>query len=153
MQNLRPDGEGSTRDHAAAATLGSLSRVAGGPSRGQIRADRYYAVHLLGELKEPNAVPILLTLLNDQEVNYKVAWALGEIGGDAAVLGLVQALRDRSPDVRVIAIQAIEKLYARETLPHLRPLLNDHHRSHIGDPISVAEAAQSATAKLERSRK
>ena len=117
---------------------------------GQIAADRYYAVHLLGELKEPNSAPILLGLLNNQEVNYKVAWALGEIGGPAAVQGLLQALHDKSPDVRVIAIQALEKLNARETLPDLRPLLDDNERSHFGKLIPVAEAAQAAITKLER---
>jgi HEAT repeat protein len=120
--------------------------------QGQLRADRYYAVHLLGELREPNAVPVLLPPLKDHEVNYKVAWALGEIGGEAAVQGLVQALHDTSPDVRVIAIHAIEKLNARETLPDLRPLLNDHERSHLGNQVSVAEAAQAAIAKLEARR-
>jgi HEAT repeat protein len=28
--------------------------------QGQIDADRYYAVHLLGELKNPSAVPVLV---------------------------------------------------------------------------------------------
>src|SRR5712692_5414736 len=31
--------------------------------QGQIRADRYYAAHLLGDLKDPRAVPILVPLL------------------------------------------------------------------------------------------
>src|SRR5438552_3539654 len=33
--------------------------------QGQIRADRYYAAHLLGDLKDHRAVPILVPLLND----------------------------------------------------------------------------------------
>ena len=48
--------------------------------RGQITADRYYAVHLLGELKNPKAVPVLIALLRDEEVNYKVPWALVLLG-------------------------------------------------------------------------
>src|SRR5439155_21677562 len=36
---------------------------------GQIRADRYYAAHLLGDLKDPRAVAILVPLLKDSEVN------------------------------------------------------------------------------------
>ena len=32
---------------------------------GQIRQDRYYAAHLLGDLKDPRGVPILVSLLKD----------------------------------------------------------------------------------------
>ena len=83
-------------------------------------------------------------------MNYKVAWALGEIGGHAAVQGLVQALHDPNSDVRVIAIQSLQQLDARETLPELRPLLKDDERSHFGQLISVSEAAHSAITALER---
>ena len=39
----------------------------------QIQSDRYYAVHLLGELEDSRATPILIPLLQDTEINYKVA--------------------------------------------------------------------------------
>jgi hypothetical protein len=120
--------------------------------QGQIAADRYYAVHLLGELKDPKAVPLLVALLHDEQVNYKVAWALGEIGGKPAVEGLVDALRDKSPDVRVIAIEALGKLNAQESLPSLRSLLDDNERSHFGQLVSVADAARTAITKLENPR-
>jgi hypothetical protein len=65
-----------------------------GPSDGhtyslshQIQADRYYAVHLFGELKDRRAIPVLIPLLRDETLNYKVAWALGQIGGRAARSG------------------------------------------------------------------
>ena len=48
--------------------------------QGQIRADRYYAAHLLGDLKDPRAIPILVPLLKDLDVNYVVPWSLGQIG-------------------------------------------------------------------------
>jgi hypothetical protein len=41
----------------------------------QIAADRYYAAHLLGDLRDPRAVPILVTLLKDTEVTSIVPWA------------------------------------------------------------------------------
>src|SRR5439155_1079644 len=50
----------------------------------QIAADRYYAAHLLGDLRNPAAVPILIPLLQDKEVNDIVPWALGEIGDNRA---------------------------------------------------------------------
>jgi HEAT repeat protein len=53
--------------------------------RGQIRADRYYAAHLLGDLKDHGAVPILVPLLNDPDLNYIVPWSLGQIGDRSAV--------------------------------------------------------------------
>src|SRR2546425_8022547 len=37
----------------------------------QIRQDRYYSVHLLGELGDPGAVPLLVPFLKDPEINYK----------------------------------------------------------------------------------
>jgi HEAT repeat protein len=117
--------------------------------QGQITADRYYAVHLLGELKDPSAVPALVALLQDEQVNYKVAWALGEIGGEPAVRGLVEALDDKSPDVRVIAIESLGKLNAKETLPRLRQLLDDNERSHFGQLASVADTARAVIARLE----
>jgi len=60
----------------------------------QIKNDQYYAVHLLGELKDARAVPILVPFLEDKEINYKVAWALGEIGDKSAIPPLIGALDD-----------------------------------------------------------
>ena len=120
--------------------------------QGQIATDRYYAVHLLGELKEAGTISILAPLMNDPQVNYKVAWALGEIGGPAAIQLLVDALNDKDSDVRVIAIESLGKLGAKETLLSLRPLLNDDEKSHFGAQVSVAEAARAAIARLEAIR-
>ena len=49
-----------------------------------VRDDRYFAAHLLGDLKDPRAVPILIPLLRDTDVNYIVPWSLGEIGDKSA---------------------------------------------------------------------
>jgi len=51
----------------------------------QIRADRYYAAHVLGDLRDPRGVPILVDLLQDKEVSSIVPWALGQIGDKSAV--------------------------------------------------------------------
>ncbi len=114
----------------------------------QIRADRYYAIHLFGLLKDPRAVPILIPLLSDREVNYKVLWALGEIGDSRANQALIAALGDANPSIRVFAIQALEKLGAREALPSLRGLLNDYEKSRLGTPVTIAETARTAIIKL-----
>jgi hypothetical protein len=47
--------------------------------KSQIVADRYYAVHVLGELGDPAAIPVLERLRDDPEVGYKVPWALDQI--------------------------------------------------------------------------
>jgi hypothetical protein len=114
----------------------------------QIAADRYYAARLLGNLRDPQAVPILVSLLKDPEVNYVVPWALGEIGDKRGVGPLIDLLDDDSPSMRVLAIYALETLNAKEALPRLISLLDDQRLSNFGVQASVADAARAAIAKL-----
>ena len=116
--------------------------------QGQIRADRYYATHLLGDLKDPRAVPILVPLLKDPEVNYIVPWSLGQIGNRAAIQPLIGTLSDQNPSMRVLAVYALEELKATEALPRLRQLLGDNEKCNFGKLESVGQAAQAAVAKL-----
>jgi len=51
----------------------------------QITSDRYFAIHVLDELKDKRAVPILIPLLQDDQINYNAAWALGEIGDELTI--------------------------------------------------------------------
>ena len=115
----------------------------------QIRADRYYAAHLLGDLRDPRGVPILVRLLNDADVKTVVPWALAEIGDSSANQPLIDALSDEDPSFRVYVIGALEKLRAREALPRLRELQGDQEKSRLGNPITVGEAATRAIARLE----
>lgn len=122
----------------------------GRPSPGlQIRDDRYYAVHLFGDLGDSRAVPILVPLLKDQEVNSIVPWSLGEIGDKSAIPPLIETLADNSSDMRVLAIYALEKLKAKEAMPQLRALLDDEEKIHFDGLGTVAEAARAAIASLE----
>jgi hypothetical protein len=114
----------------------------------QIAADRYYAAHLLGDLRDPRAVPILVPLLNDKEVGSTVPWALGQIGDKRATGPLLDALDDESPAMRVLVIYALETLNASEALPRLISLLDDHRASNFGAQVTVADAARAAIAKL-----
>jgi HEAT repeat protein len=115
----------------------------------QIRADRYYAAHLLGDIKDRRGVPILVQLLRDEDVKFIVPWALSEIGDKEADGPLIDALNDSDPSFRVYVIQALEKLGAREALPKLRELLSDREMSRLGNPVSVSATAKAAIAKLE----
>lgn len=117
--------------------------------KAQIREDRYYAVHVFGDLKEPRAVPILIPLLKDDEVNYIVPWSLGEIGDKRAIPPLIGTLDDKSPSMRVLAIYGLVQLHAVQALPWLQTLLNDNDRSNFDGLVSVADAAREAITQLE----
>jgi HEAT repeat protein len=78
--------------------------------KSQIRADRYYAVHLLGLLRDPRAVELLVPLLADPDVNYKVPWALALIGDARARKALTAALGSPDAAVRDSAKEAIATL-------------------------------------------
>jgi HEAT repeat protein len=116
----------------------------------QIRSDRYYAVHVLGVLKDPRAVPVLIPLLADPDVNYNVPWALEQIGDRAAIQGLIVALHNPSADVSVYAAQGLGDLKAKEALPDLRMLVNDTERSHLDRMLTAGEAARLAIAAIEQ---
>ena len=116
----------------------------------QIRADRYYAAHLLGDLKDPRGVDLLIPLLNDEDVDYIAPWSLAEIGDGRAIGPLVAQTHRDDPSLRVLAIIALERLNAREALPRLRQLLQDNRRSNFGDRTTVAQAAERAIAILSR---
>jgi HEAT repeats len=79
------------------------------PAR-QIREDRYYAVHLFGDLKDVRAVPILVALLKDEDVKEVVPWSLAEIGDKSAIPPLKDALGDTSLTMRASVLRALEKL-------------------------------------------
>ena len=67
-------------------STGPGSLASGGIS--QVRSDRYFAALLLGELREKDAVPALITAMRDQSIHYRAAISLGEIGDTRAVPAL-----------------------------------------------------------------
>lgn len=136
-------------DRSENRTVHQISSVGTPSVPGQIRQDRYYAAHLLGDLKDPRAVPILVPLLTDPDVNYIVPWSLAQIGDQTAVAPLIQSLSDSDPNMRVLTIHALAELKATQALPRLRPLLNDNTKSTFDKFESVSHAAQSAIAELQ----
>lgn len=135
-------------DRSERRTVHEISSVGRPWVQGQIRQDRYYAAHLLGDLKDPRAIPILVPLLMDPDISYIVPWSLAQIGDKSAVPPLMTRLSDRDPSTRVLAIYALTELKATEALPKLRELLTDNERCNFDKLESVAHAAQSAIAKL-----
>src|SRR5262249_48884606 len=132
---------GILRDRSEKRQVHQISSVGLPWMQGQIREDRYYAAHLLGDLKDPRAIPILVPLLTDPDVNFIVPWSLGQIGDRAAITPLIGRLSDPDPNIRVLAIHALVDLKATAALPRLRQLLADNTRSNFDKLESVAEAA------------
>jgi HEAT repeat protein len=114
----------------------------------QVTADRYYAAHLLGDLRDPRGTHLLLPLLNDPDTQSIVPWSLGQIGDKRAIPPLVAALDNDDPSNRVLVIYALQTLDAKEAIPRLTMLLDDHRNSRFGNLVTVSEAAKAAIAKL-----
>jgi carboxypeptidase family protein/HEAT repeat protein len=115
----------------------------------QVAADRYYAAHLLGDLRDPLGVDLLVPLLDDPETQSIVPWSLAQIGDRRAIPSLIAALDKDDPSMRVLVIYALETLHATEAVPRLRVLVNDDRKSRFGALVSVSEAAKAAIARLQ----
>jgi hypothetical protein len=115
----------------------------------QVAADRYYAAHLLGDLRDPRGVALLVPLLDDPETRSIVPWSLGQIGDKGAIPPLIAALDNDDPSNRVLVIYALEALHAKEAVPRLLTLVNDDRKSRFGALVTVSEAAKAAIAKLQ----
>jgi HEAT repeats len=115
----------------------------------QVAADRYYAAHLLGDLRDSRGLALLVPLLDDAETRSIVPWSLGQIGDKRAISPLIAALDNDDPSQRVLVIYALEALRAREAVPRLLTLLNDDRKSRFGALVTVSEAARAAIAKLQ----
>ena len=114
----------------------------------EIRQDRYYAAHLLGDLKQPRAVPILIPLLKDRDVQDIVPWSLAQIGDHDAVAPLIETLNNPYPVMRWLAIDALATLNAKEALPQIRALLTDDARIHFDGGGLVSSKAKEAIEEL-----
>jgi HEAT repeat protein len=136
-------------DHSAEREIHRISSAGTLWVQGQIMEDRYYAAHLLGDLQDVRALPILTPLLTDPDVHDIVPWSLGQIASPSAIQALIGSTSDRDASMRVLAIYALAELKATEALPRLRELLGDDARSNFGRLESVSEAAQAAIAKLQ----
>jgi HEAT repeat protein len=144
-------------DRSTDRVLGTGQPIYVGPERSpgnlaaQIHADRYYAVHLLGELRDRRAVNALIPLLDDSEINYKVAWALGKIGDARAIPPLIATLKNKDASVRTAAIGGLVELKAKSALPAIESLERDETYPNAGDYITVGDTARKAAETL-RSR-
>jgi len=102
---------------------------------------QWEAIKALGEGRSADAASVLIQVLQENEdwaVRRLTTWALGQIGGDQAVLALIQALEDEDADVRQGAVFALSKVGGRRAAD---ALLEVFDRGEDGDVLdSVIEA-------------
>jgi len=92
---------------------------------GQIKADRYYAAFLLGELGNKQAVPALIKALKVETINYRAAISLGEIGDKSAIPAL-RTMANDFPKERLWAGYGLAALGEQEGFDILREIaIND----------------------------
>lgn len=93
-------------NHPSQASLGELRRRAGDPTEPEQR--RAQAIRTLGRARDHAAVDLLLTLAREGQMASDAILALGHVGSDAAVRGLVDLLRHaESPDDQEEIVSAL----------------------------------------------
>jgi hypothetical protein len=88
---------------------------------------RRYLALVLGHTRDREALPLLLTALEDPDAETRIyaLWALGAIGDPRALAPLEAALAESDPGVRKTAAFALGELGLPEALPALRRALDD----------------------------
>ena len=103
---------------------------------------RMHAAKALGRIRDPEAVPVLMPLLQDKvkAVREEVSGALAAIGG-VAVLALIQALQHDEWLVRLHAVEALGKLKSSDAVePLLQALFNDRDSAIREDVVRALGA-------------
>lgn len=98
---------------------------------------RMHAAKALGRIREPESVPPLIPLLQDnvKAVREEVSGALASIG-DAAIPALLDALRHEEWLVRLHAVEALGKAKSRKAVePLLSTLFNDRDSAIREDAV------------------
>ena len=109
---------------------------------------RMHAAKALGRIGDPEAVPVLMPLLQDKvkAVREEVSGALAAIGG-VAVLALIQALQHEEWLVRLHAVEALGKLNSSDAVePLLQALFNDRDSAIREDVVRALGAIGDARA-------
>ncbi len=136
---------------AAVSSLSILGQAAVEPLIAGLRGAppkkiRAALISLLGELRDPRGLDVLVMALSneDEKVRRAAASALGALKEQRALDALVASLQDSDWEVRRYCIQAVKVLGTRETVPALLVALND-----ANDYVRV-EASDALKALRER---
>ncbi|GEM_PF-1302078 len=135
---------GPAPDRAYSEAISCLKALASDSSRPDVQGD---AVLALGRLKEPSSLAQLKAGFQSgqEDVAFKSAQALGELGGAEAAAALREALADaRNPFVRAQIVVCLHRLGDDSAIPQLEAALADST-----DPLRRASAA-SALGKVGR---
>ncbi|MCP4699874.1 MAG: hypothetical protein GY862_23930, partial [Gammaproteobacteria bacterium] len=102
---------------------------------------RLFAVHALGEIKNPVSVPALIEALRDEKSKVRLfaVNALGNFKDPACAPALVEALQDENSDVRLFASEALERTHKNPACAPARldALRNEEGRGNLKDPADV----------------
>jgi HEAT repeat protein len=92
-----------------------------------VHASRVAAVQALGTIKDPRALPLLLTALNGTDTGLSLAAidTLQNRGDEDAAFGLIPALRNPNPRIRAAAVESLGRIRLQAAADPIRPLLED----------------------------
>ncbi|NQU20499.1 MAG: HEAT repeat domain-containing protein [Candidatus Nealsonbacteria bacterium] len=85
----------------------------------------YYAIQVLGKLRDKRAVPVLIEFLDKEEKFLSIEWALGEIGDKRAIGALKRVLEHEDPRRHLWAGCALAKLGDPVGIPTVAKFLKD----------------------------
>lgn len=104
-------------EEAASAFDRSARILKFGAVHGESAPTKVDAVHALGLLGDPRAIPLLVEHLENEETDHlrlEIVRALGWIGGDAVVPALEKSLKDKYPYVRKQSAVALKKITGKD---------------------------------------
>ncbi len=113
--------------------------------------DRWAAAVALGKLRNGRGVTALGRALDSDaavDVRCNAAWALGRIGGKAAVDSLLAALDDQDSSVRRVAVEALAAVGKGDTMSGLVKALEDSdHDVRLTAVVALGEGGSGKAAK------
>ncbi|MBU0580626.1 MAG: HEAT repeat domain-containing protein [Candidatus Margulisbacteria bacterium] len=101
------------------------------------------AVHILGRIKNKQAIPSLINLLGKTQdfwLKQEIIFALGEIGDIQAFNTLIRALNFSEPELICAAADSLKALADPAAIQYLLPKIDDHNPQVV---LKVKEAVQS----------
>ncbi len=112
--------------------------------------DRLAAVRALGHTKSPNAVLLLIELMNDPKLIRAVAESLGEIGDRRAVPALATALKDPDTWIRQKVALALEQIGDPSSVPAFREAIEARPESKALYEGSIQRIEKAAAEGVKR---
>ena len=96
------------------------------------------AIYRVGELRIKEAVPDLISLLNEDsgQINAEIIEALGKIGDSAAVEPLIAKLNENNPLILEKTIEALGKIGDKRAVPALASILEQKDSRSEGEVLT-----------------